>query len=554
MLLIATVAFLFNPPSSVIPDRPYSVHIDCQRAHPAFGTVCDPRTGRLVTPGSSLSAPRKNLCADKKYGPEYTCDPETGKVRLLYPALNASISVPSFCKYVYLTPDARCDSLTGKITYLNQSKQDEALNYCNTHGRACIVLPDSNSTQNTNDEEREAQREAVLEAELDRRDESARRAAEAAAAEQEAKKARDEAANQERDARAKAEDEARTKAEDEARTKAADEARTKAADEAAQKNADSAGASASPAAQAPVSPAQQAYLNAQARLKVAEARLDDVQSQLKLAKTNYNTDSASANKQLWKADARLALVLATLPFTSVPAGFTTGTEELNTIEIRLDQHNPLVLYKSRYPGDLAPFNSHSPVALKYLDTGAAPESTLMLPELADALHVLAMRVRLHNPLWTLKIDETYVQGLKGPQDNSPFMQNEILAALGNRHPDGRSADVSIVSRGTVLNDPGTQSVLAGLAVSIGFNYVRNDSSSDPADSRVYLSIDWPARWITYRNARYNNEDTQRLLRARAGLPEGTFGKPPVVIRPPATPFPIQAPDRLNPGQVVPPRH
>ncbi len=277
-------------------------------------------------------------------------------------------------------------------------------------------------------------------------------------------------------------------------------------------------------------------------------------SQAALARNQYARDYTAAENRLRTADARLTPVLANLQFTSIPGGSASGHEQENTVEVRLDQSNPLVLYKSRYPGDLASSNLRSPVSLNYLNNGTTPNSTLMLPELADALHVLALRVRLHNPQWTLKIDETYIPYLKGPLPNGQVLTDAMRAFFGNRHPDGRSADVSIVSGGAILNNADAQGVLAGLAASIGFSYVRNDVSTDPKLNRVYLSINWPARWIRYRDSRYNDPDTQKMLRARAGIPEPTFGKPAVLIGPPASSLPAQAPDGSKPVQLVPRGH
>ena len=550
MLILPLISFLFSPGTPYVLDRPFAVDLRCmhsmnpQRLNPQGMSTAEYecRDGKW-SPRVPAAAPvPDDKCTRYNFAGLITegsvCDRKTGKIRAWNPPAAWPYPVKRTCTQIALTPDARCDPWTGAVTSLDPAERDRMLNFCNQPASGCLIVTDS-TDQKKDTEAPFDRREVILENEMDRRDESARRAIEADAAAREAERARQDAQKQA----------------DEARTKADDEAAKQKADSAGQKTPPappSQGQAATPAGQkVPPRSAQQAYLDAQARLKAAVQYADDAIKQAKLARVQSDTDAATAENHLKTADARLAPVLAKLQFTAVPGGGASGTEEEYTVGIRLDQRNPLVLYQRRYPGDVGQLNSRSPVAPTGPgQNGKPPEATLMLPELADALHVLAMRVRLYNPQWTLKIDESYVQDLKGPLSGGQVITDELRAFFGNRHPDGRSADVSIVSHGAVLNDSGTQGILAGLAASVGFSYARNDVSSDPTSNRVYLSINWPARWIAYRDSRYLDPDTQRMLRARAGIPEPTFGKPAVIIRPPAPKFPAQVPGGLTPVPVL----
>lgn len=542
MLILPLVSFLFLPGTPYVPDRPFAVDLRCmqslnpQRLNKQGMSTQDfeCRDGKWVPRVPTATPVPDDKCTRYHFAgliPEGSvCDRNTGKIRAWNPPEAWPYPVNRTCTQIALTPDAHCNPLTGSVTTLNPAEQDRWLNFCNQPASGCRIITDATSTK-ADTEPPYTDREDLVDAVLEWREQSAERLRQTAEAQNKAAEAQREAANEASKRQREADKEARDR----------------------QAEADSSGQEKAPDQEARPGPAAKANEEAQAARLAAQKQVKVTADQADQARTQYGRAYAAAENRLRNADARLALVLAKLPVTPVPGGTASGKEQGNTVEIRIDQLNPLVLYKSRYPGDLTPFNSRSPVALKYLDTGTAPESTLMLPELADALHVLALRVRLYNPLWTLKIDETYIPDLKGPLPNGQVLSDDLKAFLGNRHPDGRSADVSIVSRGTVLNNADAQGILAGLVASVGFNYVRNDVSSDPELNRVYLSINWPARWIPYRDARLRDPDTQRMLRARAGIPEPIFGQQPVPIQRPAPQFPAQVLDGLKPGQILSPR-
>ncbi len=199
MLIIPLISFLFMPGTPFVPDRPFAIDLRCmqsmnpQRLNPQGMSTPDYecRDGKwfprvpTATPVADNKCTRYNFVEniDKFVNEGFVCDRETGKVRAWNPPALWPYEVNRVCAQIALTPDARCDSLTGAITSLNPAEQDRMLIFCKQPGSGCLIIPDTIDTKKDAEPPYDA-REAQLENEMDRREESAQRAIEAAAAEE----------------------------------------------------------------------------------------------------------------------------------------------------------------------------------------------------------------------------------------------------------------------------------------------------------------------------------------------------------------------------------